>query len=130
MFAMAGALSWPAALLAENPPEDPFTKITDSPIVMESGVGMSWGDYDNDGFIDLYCGGTSQNLLFHNNGDGTFSKIVNTNAIVALAFARWNERLVTSAATAWENHSNHSNHSENYCSISTRVICKGPGKGR
>jgi hypothetical protein len=46
----------------------------------------AWGDYDNDGFIDLFVPtatssfGGSNDLLYHNNGDGTFSSI--TNSIV------------------------------------------------
>jgi len=42
-----------------------------------------WGDYDNDGFLDLFvtCAGASTlgngnaNLLYHNNGDGTFTNV-------------------------------------------------------
>jgi hypothetical protein len=39
-----------------------------------------WGDYDNDGWLDLYCAtmqpGTAQkHLLFHNNGDATFTRV-------------------------------------------------------
>src|SRR5438034_8302072 len=42
-----------------------------------------WGDYDNDGFLDLFvtCAGASSlgdgnaNLLYHNNGDGTFTNV-------------------------------------------------------
>ena len=43
-------------------------------------MGTVWGDYDNDRFPDLYLGGDSpddrrNNMLFHNNGDGTFSDV-------------------------------------------------------
>jgi len=52
-------------------------------VTLEAGVdnpnqatGIAWGDYDNDGFQDLYIlGDPGPNTLYHNNGDGTFSDI-------------------------------------------------------
>ena len=37
-------------------------------------MGVAAGDYDNDGFVDLYIAGVNRNqLLTHNNGNGTFT---------------------------------------------------------
>lgn len=39
------------------------------------GMSASAGDYDNDGFPDLFVSSIGQNLLFHNKGDGTFDDV-------------------------------------------------------
>lgn len=56
-----------------------FSVILGLPIVKMSGVGGGWGDYDNDGYADLFIGtttnnptGNSPNKMFHNERDGTF----------------------------------------------------------
>lgn len=38
-------------------------------------MGVAVGDYDNDGYEDLYVTGYGGNHLYHNNGDGTFSDV-------------------------------------------------------
>ena len=36
-------------------------------------MGVGWGDYDNDGWLDLFISTYGENVFYHNNGDGTFT---------------------------------------------------------
>jgi hypothetical protein len=58
-----------------------FTKITTGAIVTDGGDsrGCAAGDYDNDGWPDLFVAnyGNQNNFFYHNNGNGTFTKITN-----------------------------------------------------
>jgi hypothetical protein len=38
-------------------------------------TGVAVGDYDNDGYLDLYVTAFGPNILYHNNGDGTFTDV-------------------------------------------------------
>jgi len=71
-------------LLYHNNGDGTFTKITGGSIVTSGGnsVGCTWGDYDNDGNLDLFVSNATgqQNFLYHNNGDGTFARVT-TGAI-------------------------------------------------
>jgi enediyne biosynthesis protein E4 len=39
------------------------------------GMGVAVGDYDNDGYPDIYVTNYGKNILYHNNGDGTFTDV-------------------------------------------------------
>ena len=56
------------------------------------GMGCAVGDYDNDGFVDIYVTGLGSALLFKNNGNGTFTDVT---ARAGVADLGW------SASAAW-----------------------------
>jgi len=63
--------------LYRNNGDGTFTDVTESAGLKGIGysMGVAAGDYDNDGFVDLYVTGVNHNQLFHNNGDGTFTDV-------------------------------------------------------
>ena len=63
--------------LFRNNGDGTFTDVTEQAGLQGTGysMGVAAGDYDNDGFVDLYIAGVNRNQLFHNNGDGTFTDV-------------------------------------------------------
>ena len=47
----------------------------------EGGVGCAVGDYDNDGYLDLFVPNYGHNALYRNNRDGTFSNVAKTMGV-------------------------------------------------
>jgi hypothetical protein len=81
----------PSSHLFKNNRDGTFTDVTLKAGVAHSGwgQGVCVGDYDNDGWDDLFVTYFGKNVLFHNNGDGTFSD-VSEKAGVAGKSNRWN----------------------------------------
>src|SRR5204863_113862 len=50
------------------------------------GLGGAWGDYDNDGFPDLYITQYGRNVLYHNNGNGTFTDVTDKAGVAGTEF--------------------------------------------
>jgi enediyne biosynthesis protein E4 len=80
--------------LYHNNGDGTFTSIIDSAVVADTILpteffaSCAWGDYDNDGFIDLFFTAaarcrdqTAHNFLYHNNGDGTFTKVTEGSVV-------------------------------------------------
>jgi enediyne biosynthesis protein E4 len=74
--------NWPAGKaptshLYKNNRDGTFTDVTEKSGLARTGwqTGVCVGDYDNDGWDDLFCCFWGHNILFHNNGDGTFTDV-------------------------------------------------------
>jgi hypothetical protein len=70
--------------LYHNKHDGTFTDVThkaglDTPMF---GLGVAVGDYDNDGFDDLFITALGQSHLFHNNGNGTFTDVTKTAGLL------------------------------------------------
>ncbi len=63
--------------LFRNDGKGVFTDVTESAGLAGTGfdTGAAVGDYDNDGYPDLFVAGVHHNTLYHNNGDGTFTDV-------------------------------------------------------
>jgi len=67
----------PTSYLFHNNRDGTFTDVTEKARLTRSGWGQACcvGDYDNDGFDDLFVTYFGHNVLYHNNGDGTFTDV-------------------------------------------------------
>ena len=87
--------------LYTNNGDGTFTKVLSGPVVNDEGHswGSAWGDFDNDGDLDLYVAnaGILKNFLYSNKGDGTFEKI-STGIVV--------EELTISTSVCWGDYNN------------------------
>ncbi|HEX6804127.1 MAG TPA: CRTAC1 family protein [Terriglobales bacterium] len=72
--------------LYRNNRDGTFTDVTDHAGVPGTGYGLGcvWGDYDNDGFPDLFVTQYGRNVLYHNNGDGTFTDVTDKAGVGGL----------------------------------------------
>jgi len=69
-------------------PDGSFTDVTKEAGLANAGdgnygMGVAVGDYDNDGFADIYVTNYGKNTLYHNNGDGTFTDVTTKAGVEA-----------------------------------------------
>jgi hypothetical protein len=81
----------PTSHLFKNNRDGTFTDVTVKAGLLHHGwgQGVCIGDYDNDGFDDLFVTYFGKNVLYHNNGDGTFTDVTD-KAGVGGNGKRWN----------------------------------------
>ena len=80
----------PTTHLFKNNRDGTFTDVTEKSGLGRSGwqTGVCVGDYDNDGWDDLFCTFWGHNILFHNNGNGTFTDVTR-KAGLSQEHGRW-----------------------------------------
>jgi hypothetical protein len=83
--------SEPTSQLFRNNRDGTFTDVTLKAGVAHSGWGQGCcvGDYDNDGWDDLFVTYFGKNVLYHNNGDGTFTDVSQKSGVAGNG-KRWN----------------------------------------
>jgi len=91
--------------LFHNNQDGTFTDVTERAGVAGAGYGMgaAVGDYDNDGWPDLFVANVTGNQLFHNNGDGTFSEVTGKAGV---AGAQLDGKKMWSAGAGWFDYNN------------------------
>lgn len=82
----------PTNFLYTNSGNGNFSRVTNTPIISTIGYyhGVSFADYDNDGFVDLFMTDympTRFNRLFHNNGNGSYTEIVNSPLLMEATYS-------------------------------------------
>jgi hypothetical protein len=82
--AMSGKASPPQAALFHNNHDGTFTDVARQAGVTNDrwGFGVAVGDYDNDGWPDLYVTNFGKNRLYHNNHDGTFTDVAEKAGVI------------------------------------------------
>ena len=71
--------------LYHNNHDGTFTDVADKAGVTGGtfGMGAAAGDYDGDGWVDLYVTSYGRNILYHNNGNGTFTDVTEKAGVAA-----------------------------------------------
>jgi enediyne biosynthesis protein E4 len=82
-----------------------FTDVTEAAGVAGVGYGMgvAVGDYDNDGFPDIYVVNVGKNQLLHNNGNGTFTDVTDKAGVVGGIL---DGKKMWSVSAAWVDYNN------------------------
>ncbi|MFV1966654.1 MAG: FG-GAP repeat domain-containing protein, partial [Pirellulaceae bacterium] len=113
----------PTDRLFRNRGDGTYQDVTDHARLVEFryGQAVAIGDYDNDGYDDIYVTNVGRNTLFHNQGDGTFLEVTEEAAV---GDERW------SASAAWADLDVDGDldlYVANYCRYDPKnpILCKG-----
>ena len=91
--------------LFHNNHDGTFTDVTEKSGLQGDGfdMGVAVGDFDNDGWPDIYVASVTKNHLYHNNGDGTFTDVTDKAGVGS---PMYKGEKMWSAAAGWFDYNN------------------------
>lgn len=120
--------------LFRNNKDGTFTDVTEKAGVSGEGydMGVAVGDYDNDGWQDLFVASVTDNRLYHNNGDGTFTDVTAKAGVRGASYAR---QKMWATAAGWFDYDNDGRLDlfiSNYCrwEVNKDPLCLSGGRVR
>jgi len=120
--------------LFHNNHDGTFTDVTDKAGLAGDGydMGVAVGDFDNDGWEDIYVASVTKNHLYHNNGDGTFMDVTEKAGV---GTPTYQDHKMWSAAAGWIDYNNDGKLDlfvSNYCKweVNKDPVCLSGGRLR
>jgi hypothetical protein len=120
--------------LFHNNHDGTFTDVTEKAGLAGDGydMGVAIGDFDNDGWEDIYIASVTRNHLYHNNGDGTFTDVTDKAGVGTPVYK--GEKM-WSAAAGWVDYNNDGKLDlfvSNYCrwEVNKDPVCLSGGRLR
>jgi len=120
--------------LFHNNHDGTFTDVTEKAGLAGDGydMGVAVGDYDNDGWEDIYVASVTKNHLYHNNGDGTFTDVTDKAGVGSPTYQHIK---MWSAAAGWIDYNNDGKLDlfvSNYCKweVNKDPVCLSGGRLR
>ena len=120
--------------LFHNNHDGTFTDVTEKAGLAGDGydMGVAVGDFDNDGWEDIYVASVTKNHLYRNNGDGTFTDVTDKAGVGAPTYK---DQKMWSAAAGWVDYNNDGKLDlfvSNYCKweVNKDPVCLSGGRLR
>jgi enediyne biosynthesis protein E4 len=120
--------------LFHNNHDGTFTDVTEKAGLAGDGfdMGVAVGDYDNDGWQDIYVASVTKNHLYHNNHDGTFTDVTDKAGV---GMPMYKGLKMWSAAAGWVDYNNDGKLDlfvSNYCKweVNKDPVCLSGGRLR
>ncbi len=120
--------------LFHNNHDGTFTDVTEKAALVGEGydMGVAVGDFDNDGWEDIYVASVTKNHLYHNNGDGTFTDVTDKAGVGSPMYKGQKMWSAAAGSVDYNNDGKLDLFVSNYCrwEVNKDPMCLGGGRLR